>query len=92
MLVSMHPRFPCPCCRFPTLPDEPPGTYAVCPVCDWEDDGVQFREPDYAGGANNVSLNVAQQNFAAFGASDESARPRVRAPTADEIAHRASGA
>ncbi len=26
-------RFPCPCCGFLTLPEEPPGTYDICPVC-----------------------------------------------------------
>lgn len=85
----MHSRFPCPCCRYPTLSEQPPGTYGVCPVCDWEDDGVQFREPDYEGGANRVSLIEARRNFAAFGASDEESRSRVRVPTADEVEHRA---
>ncbi len=36
--------------------DEPAGSYAICPVCGWEDDHVQLRHPDLAGGANRPSL------------------------------------
>jgi hypothetical protein len=39
------------------------GTYNICNVCFWEDDGVQFHDIDYEGGANKVSLNQARQNF-----------------------------
>ena len=28
----------------------------VCRVCGWEDDGFQNEEPDYPGGANQMSL------------------------------------
>ena len=76
--------FPCPCCAFLTLSEEPPGTHAICPVCGWEDDGVQFRDPDYEGGANSESLVRARANFAAFGASSAQAKAHVREPTADE--------
>lgn len=31
--------------------------YDVCPVCEWENDGLQMAKPDYAGGANDLSLN-----------------------------------
>ena len=34
--------------------------YEVCPVCGWEDDGLQRDNPDYAGGANRMSLNEAK--------------------------------
>lgn len=37
------------------------GGFEICPVCGWEDDPVQRREPDYAGGANKMSLNEAKQ-------------------------------
>ena len=30
-----------------------------CEVCDWENDGVQYRNPD-VGGANEMSLNEAR--------------------------------
>ncbi len=46
-----------------TLTEEPPGTFEVCPVCGWEDDDAQARDPDFAGGANRVSLREARANF-----------------------------
>ncbi|NNC32175.1 hypothetical protein HKM21_23185 [Longimicrobium terrae] len=56
---------PCPCCGFRTLADPERGSYAICGICDWEDDGVQFRDPDYRGGANENSLNECRRDFAA---------------------------
>lgn len=44
----------------------------------WEDDNVQFENPDYEGGANRVSLRHAQKNFLAFGASEQVSLDRVR--------------
>lgn len=38
--------------------------YEVCPVCGWEDDGLQRDEPDYEGGANRMSLNQAKEAWA----------------------------
>jgi hypothetical protein len=80
----MSERFPCPCCGFLTLSSAPPGTYALCPVCDWEDDGVQFEDPDYPGGANKECLNAARANFRAFRASSREAVPFVRTPLPEE--------
>jgi Cysteine-rich CPCC len=68
-------RFPCPCCDHLSLDEPPPGTHAICEVCRWEDDRVQFRDPDYAGGANRVSLREGRANFARYGKSDTD-RPR----------------
>lgn len=59
---------------------EPPGSYDICPICDWEDDPVQLRWPDFAGGANHPSLIEAQGNFARLGASDAGCVDRVRPP------------
>jgi hypothetical protein len=56
-------RYPCPCCDDLTLQEPPPGTFAICKVCRWEDDRVQFRDPDYRGGANRVSLREAREAF-----------------------------
>lgn len=56
-------RYACPCCGFLTLDEAPTDTYNICKVCSWEDDGVQFRNLDYAGGANKASLNQARENF-----------------------------
>ncbi len=56
-------RFGCPCCGYQTLTQAPPGTFEICPVCDWEDDNLQFAKPDYEGGANKISLRQAQNRF-----------------------------
>lgn len=56
---------PCPCCGFRTRPDEEPGSYDICNTCGWEDDFVQYHEPDRRGGANAESLNEARAAFAA---------------------------
>jgi hypothetical protein len=49
-------RVPCPCCGYRTFRDPGYGSYDLCPVCFWEDDDLQLSEPDYRGGANDVSL------------------------------------
>ncbi|GKW26028.1 MULTISPECIES: CPCC family cysteine-rich protein [Pectobacterium] len=54
-------NYPCPCCgkhEFEVL-----GEYDICSHCGWEDDPVQSREPDYPGGANQMSLNEAREAF-----------------------------
>ena len=56
---------PCPCCGFRTMADEERGNYEICLVCGWEDDGVQYENPDYRGGANSESLNEARADFVA---------------------------
>lgn len=80
----MTGRHACPCCGYLTLREPPPGTYALCPVCWWEDDGVQFRDPDRRGGANAPSLKEARVHFAQIGASDPDLVSSVRQPTVDE--------
>ena len=77
-------RFPCPCCGFFTLHEATRGSYELCPVCDWEDDGVQFSDPEYEGGANSESLNQARANFRTLGASSPAAILRVRPPLDEE--------
>lgn len=74
----------CPCCGYVVF-DEPPGSYAICPICFWEDDHVQLRFPTLAGGANKVSLIESQLNFARFGACEERFVEKVRKPKAKEI-------
>ena len=80
----MAKKFPCPCCGFLTLEEEPPGTNEICPVCFWEDDLVQFENPTHWG-ANSVSLLEARQNFLRFGASEEKFQSKVRCPFSEEI-------
>ena len=65
--------YTCPCCGYKTLSEEPPGTYELCKICYWEDDQVQFDNPDYEGGANKVCLRIAQRNFIEFGACEKEA-------------------
>lgn len=47
-------NYTCPWGGYQTITEEPPGTYDICRICYWEDDGGQFRDPDYEGGANRV--------------------------------------
>lgn len=56
---------PCPCCGVRTRLDEEPGSYDICTACGWEDDFLQYHEPDRRGGANAESLNEARAAFAA---------------------------
>jgi hypothetical protein len=51
---------PCPACGFLTLTDACFGSYNLCDVCGWEDDGVQLANPTCGGGANTESLIDAQ--------------------------------
>ena len=41
------------------------GSFDICPYCGWEDDDLQLNNPDYSGGANNLSLNEYQADYAA---------------------------
>ncbi|WP_285616306.1 CPCC family cysteine-rich protein, partial [Pseudobacillus badius] len=78
-------KYTCPCCGYKTLDEEPTDTYEICEICFWEDDGVQFRDPDYEGGANEVSLRQAQHNFIKFGACDKGSLKFVRHPNNSDI-------
>jgi hypothetical protein len=71
--------YPCPCCGYVVFA-EPPGSYAICPICFWEDDAIQLRWPDLAGGANRPSLRDSQQNFVRYGAMEERFADNVRSP------------
>ncbi len=79
-------KYRCPCCGYYTLSVRPKGYYDICPVCFWENDPVQLGRPDYAGGANGVSLNQARANYRQFGAVTADALRYVRKPRVDELA------
>jgi hypothetical protein len=81
----MSRGYPCPCCEYLTLSEQSLGSYEICPVCGWEDDIVQFENPDMKGGANLVSLNQAKSNFKKIGAIDDNIKKNVRPPKPDEI-------
>jgi hypothetical protein len=50
---------PCPACGFLTV-EGSYGSYGICQVCGWEDDGVQLANPACGGRANSESLIDAQ--------------------------------
>jgi hypothetical protein len=83
-LLASMPKLPCPCCGFLVF-DQLPGSFDICPICFWEDDVVQLRFPDFAGGANRPSLMEAQRSFAEFGASKVRHIHRVRSPTQEDL-------
>ncbi|QQP14929.1 hypothetical protein FJQ98_10875 [Lysinibacillus agricola] len=56
----------------------------MCKICFWEDDRIQFSDPDYRGGANEVSLKQAQQ-FLSFGACEKEYVKFVRQPNKEDI-------
>ena len=58
----MGKEYPCPSCGFLVF-SEPPGSYDICGICDWEDDGVQLVDPTYSGGANSDSLATSQNKI-----------------------------
>lgn len=49
----------CPVCGQYTF-TEP---HDICPICGWEDDPVQLKDPDFTGGANKPSLNQAKEEW-----------------------------
>lgn len=63
-------RYTCSCCGYKTLVEGTRDSYEICVVCYWEDDFVQNEDPDYEGGANEVSLRQAQENFKIYGACE----------------------
>lgn len=58
----MKNKLPCPVCGFETV-EENYGSYMICEICNWEDDGVQLANPCSKGGANGYSLAEAQEKL-----------------------------
>ena len=71
--------YSCPCCGYRTLPEQ--GDYDLCPVCWWEDDGV---EPWEYSGPNAQTLVEAQQEYLAERRPYRRRPGRVRAPKKKE--------
>ena len=57
-------RYACPCCCYLTLDEAPTGTYNICKVCFWEDDNVQFHDPDYEGAPTRSASTRPARTFA----------------------------
>src|SRR6478735_6352156 len=75
----------CPCCAYKTLRER--GTFQVCAVCYWEDDGQDDFDADVMRGGPNGDLSLTQgrANYMAFGASREEDLPHVRPPLPEEL-------
>ena len=78
-------KYKCVCCGFFTLEEPAGNSFQICPVCFWEDDGIQSNDPDYEGGANIISLNTAKTNFKKFGAAEFKSIACVRHPSDTEL-------
>ncbi len=80
---GLPPR--CPCCGCHTLPER--GSFDICPVCYWEDDGQDDYDADVVRGGPNrtLSLTQARANYLRFGACEPGMVANVRPPRADEL-------
>ena len=78
-------KYKCVCCGNNTMNSKAQGSYDICPVCYWEDDIVQYDDPDYDGGANEISLNKARENYKRIGAISEKYLSKTRKPFKEEI-------
>ncbi len=74
----------CPCCGYYTFLEVDRGMYDICPVCFWEDDSEQEKNPNYAGGANRVSLIEARKNYIKYGACTKDMVIHCRPPKEEE--------
>lgn len=54
-------KYKCPVCGKYEFKQE--DDFGVCHHCMWENDGIQNHNPDYAGGANKMSLNEARKAY-----------------------------
>ena len=61
----------CPCCDYFTLEER--GDYSICPMCFWEDDGLDVDELEQHSGPNHMTLREARKNFLELGACDRNA-------------------
>ena len=56
---------------------ETDGDFDICPICMWENDGLQNHNPDYIGGANKYSLNQSKENYLKTGNVDKNEHQRT---------------
>jgi hypothetical protein len=78
-------RYACPCCKYFTLLER--GSFEICSVCFWEDDGQDEHDVNLVRGGPNGTLSLAQarENYLKIGACDEGSKKHVRPPTAEEL-------
>lgn len=77
-------KIKCPCCGFFTL-DEIEPKYDICPVCFWENDPTQSKDPELSGGANSVCLLEGRENYKKYGACEVRLMTKTRAPKLEEM-------
>ncbi len=53
-------KYPCPVCGNKYL-DEKYGSFEICQICGWEEDGYQQRHPDEIGANGKWTLNEARK-------------------------------
>jgi hypothetical protein len=60
-------KYKCPCCRHFTILEQ--GSFEICSVCGWEDDGQGDNTADEVWGGPNgdYSLSEARENFKKYG-------------------------
>ena len=63
------PRELCPCCDYVSLPER--GNYLICPICFWEDDGLDVDQLDEHSAPNKITLREGRANYAKLGVCDE---------------------
>ncbi len=60
--------YQCPCCDYYTLSER--FWYIICPVCFWEDDGLDIDNIDEISSPNNITLREWRLSFLKYGACD----------------------
>lgn len=77
-------RIACQVCGNYTISEH--GTFNICPVCFWEDDGL-YEDPDEVrdGPNEDLSLTQARRNFKEFGAVSKRLLQYVRQPEKSEL-------
>lgn len=60
------PSEQCPCCDYITFYERK--GYFICPICFWEDDGLDVDELDVHSGPNHITLREGRANFKELGA------------------------
>jgi len=77
-------KYKCFCCGYYTFEENVIINHDICPVCAWENDGIQNFNHTFCGGANEVSLNEARENFKLFDVSNKDYLDLIRKPREDE--------
>lgn len=75
-----HGKFQCPCCASFTLDEV--GSYDICPVCFWEDDGTTN---EHAFSPNGITLEEGRANYKEFGANSLKDAKHTRYPLDEEL-------